>query len=44
MGPKRSVDTAALDTKDNSQVDGNPFGFDVRTAVGTPAIPLVSIP
>ena len=43
MGSKRSVDPAAFNTKDNSKVDGDPFGFGLRAAVRAPAISLVSV-
>jgi len=36
------MDTAALNAKDDGEIDGHPFRLDPRTTIGTPAIPLIS--
>ncbi len=43
MGAEGAMDAAAFDAKDYAEVDGDPFGFDARAAVGAPTVALVGV-
>jgi hypothetical protein len=37
------MNAAALDTENDSKIDGNPFCFDARTTISAPTIALIGI-
>lgn len=43
MSAEGAVDATAFDAKHYAEVDGDPFGFDARAAVGAPTVALVGV-
>ena len=43
VGAEGAMDATALDTQDDAEIDGDPFCFDARAAIGAPAVALVVV-